>query len=83
MDAIIYTLRNNECKVEDLLQFVQGPDFPTGGTVINKDELKTAYLTGKGRARMRADYVIEHEKTHDLIVFTTIPYKVSDSMPHL
>lgn len=77
MDAIIYTLRNNNCKVEDLLQFVQGPDFPTGGTVINKDELKTAYLTGKGRARMRADYVIEHEKTHDLIVFTTIPYKVS------
>jgi DNA gyrase subunit A len=77
MDAIIYTLRNSECKVEDLLQFVQGPDFPTGGTVINKDELKTAYLTGKGRARMRADYVIEHEKTHDLIVFTTIPYKVS------
>ncbi|MDD7754121.1 MAG: DNA gyrase subunit A, partial [Clostridiales bacterium] len=77
MDAIIYTLRNSECKVEDLLQFVQGPDFPTGGTVINKDELKTAYLTGKGRARIRADYVIEHEKTHDLIVFTTIPYKVS------
>ena len=77
MDAIIYTLRHSECKVEDLLQFVQGPDFPTGGTVINKDELKTAYLTGKGRARMRADYVIEHEKTHDLIVFTTIPYKVS------
>lgn len=77
MNAIIYTLRNSECKVEDLLQFVQGPDFPTGGTVINKDELKTAYLTGKGRARMRADYVIEHEKTHDLIVFTTIPYKVS------
>ena len=77
MDAIIYTLRNSNCKVEDLLQFVQGPDFPTGGTVINKDELKTAYLTGKGRARMRADYVIEHEKTHDLIVFTTIPYKVS------
>ena len=77
MDAIIYTLRNSECRVEDLLQFVQGPDFPTGGTVINKDELKTAYLTGKGRARMRADYVIEHEKTHDLIVFTTIPYKIS------
>lgn len=77
MDAAIYTLKNPECEVKELLQFVQGPDFPTGGIVINKDELPSAYLTGKGRARIRAEYVIETEKNKDKIVFTSIPYKVS------
>lgn len=77
MDAAIYTLKNPECEAKELLQFVQGPDFPTGGIVINKDELPSAYLTGKGRARIRAEYVIETEKNKDKIVFTSIPYKVS------
>lgn len=77
MDAAIYTLKNPECEVKELLQFVQGPDFPTGGIVINKDELPSAYLTGKGRARIRAEYIIETEKNKDKIVFTSIPYKVS------
>lgn len=77
MDAAIYTLKNPECEVKELLQFVQGPDFPTGGIVINKDELPSAYLTGKGRARIRAEYVIETGKNKDKIVFTSIPYKVS------
>lgn len=77
MDAAIYTLKNPECEVKELLQFVQGPDFPTGGIIINKDELPSAYLTGKGRARIRAEYVIETEKNKDKIVFTSIPYKVS------
>ena len=60
-----------------MLQFVKGPDFPTGGTIINKDELTTAYLTGKGRARIRAEYVIESKAGKDSIIFTSIPYKVS------
>ena len=77
MDAITCLTENPEVEVKDLLRFVKGPDFPTGGTVINKDELATAYLTGKGRARIRAEYVIETKAGKDSIVFTSIPYKVS------
>ena len=77
MDAIIHLTENPEVEVKDLLRFVKGPDFPTGGTIINKDELTTAYLTGKGRARIRAEYVIESKAGKDSIVFTSIPYKVS------
>lgn len=77
MDAITHLIENPEVEVKDLLRFVKGPDFPTGGTIINKDELATAYLTGKGRARIRAEYVIETKAGKDSIVFTSIPYKVS------
>ena len=77
MDAAIKLLDNPETTVKDLLNIVKGPDFPTGGLLINKDELATAYSTGKGRARVRAEYKIESEKGKDSIVFTSIPYKVS------
>lgn len=77
MDAIIHVLNNPNCEVKELLNFITGPDFPTGGLLINKDELATAYLTGKGRARVRGEYVIESNKSGDSIVFTSIPYKVS------
>ena len=77
MDAIIYTVNNPNCECKDLLQFVKGPDFPTGGLIINKDELSSAYLTGKGRARIRGEYEIETSNNRDTIVFTSIPYKVS------
>lgn len=77
MDAIIHVLNNPDCEVKELLNFITGPDFPTGGLLINKDELATAYLTGKGRARVRGEYKIESNKNGDSIVFTSIPYKVS------
>lgn len=77
MDAAIYLLENKDCEVKDLLNYIQGPDFPTGGMLINKDELITAYTTGKGRARVRGEYIIESHKDGDSIVFTSIPYKVS------
>lgn len=77
MDAAIYVVNNPDCEVKDLLNFITGPDFPTGGLLINKDELATAYLTGRGRARLRGEYTIESSKSGDSIVFTSIPYKVS------
>ena len=77
MDAIIYVANHPDCETKELLQFVTGPDFPTGGIVINQKELAQAYLTGKGRARIRGEYVIESDKNGDSIVFTSIPYKVS------
>ena len=77
MDAATKVLENPEVTVKDLMEFVTGPDFPTGGLLINKDELYNAYATGKGRARLRGEYHIESEKGKDSIVFTSLPYKVS------
>ena len=77
MNAAIHVLENPDCPVKDVLNYITGPDFPTGGLVVNKDELPSAYLTGKGRARIRGEYKIESDKRGDTIVFTSIPYKVS------
>ena len=77
MDAVIHVTNHPDCKVEELLNFITGPDFPTGGLLINKDELKAAYLTGKGRARVRGEYTVETKGGKDSIVFTSLPYKVS------
>ena len=77
MDACIKVLNEPDVKIKDLLNIVNGPDFPTGGLLINKDELVTAYTTGKGRARVRAEYKIETKNGKDSIVYTSIPYKVS------
>ena len=77
MDAIIAVLQNPDVEVKELLNYVTGPDFPTGGLLINKDELATAYMTGKGRARVRGEYTVETSNGKDSIVFTSIPYKVS------
>lgn len=77
MDATIYILNNPDCPAKDVTNFITGPDFPTGGLIINKDELAAAYTTGKGRARIRGEYKIETKQGKDSIVFTSIPYKVS------
>ena len=77
MDAAIHITQNPNCEPKEILNFISGPDFPTGGLIINKDELPAAYLTGKGRARIRGEYVVESDKKGDSIVFTSIPYKVS------
>jgi DNA gyrase subunit A len=77
MDATIHVLNNPDCEIKELLNFIKGPDFPTGGLIINKNELSNAYLTGKGRARIRGEYKIETDNGHDSIVFYSIPYKVS------
>ena len=77
MDGAVKLLENPEATVNDLMEVITGPDFPTGGLLINKDELATAYKTGKGRARVRGEYVIESDKGKDSIIFTSIPYKVS------
>ena len=77
MDAATFLTQNPNCDVKEILNYISGPDFPTGGVIINKDELPTAYLTGKGRARIRGEYKIETDKRGDSIVFTSIPYKVS------
>ena len=77
MDAAVHIAQNPGCEAKEILNFISGPDFPTGGLIVNKDELPAAYLTGKGRARIRGEYVVESDKRGDSIVFSSIPYKVS------
>ena len=77
MDATVHVLNNPECNPKDITKFITGPDFPTGGLIVNRDELADAYVTGKGRARIRGEYTVETRQGRDSIVFTSIPYKVS------
>ena len=77
MDAAIIALSNPKATDEEVLAAIIGPDFPTGGTVINKDELRDAYRTGKGRVRIRGDYHVESKSGKDTLVFDSIPYKIS------
>jgi DNA gyrase subunit A len=79
--AITYLIDNYETMdditVDDLMQFVKGPDFPTGATIIVSDDLKEAYATGKGRVAIRAESEIEETKNGGFrLVFTSIPYQV-------
>ena len=70
--------RVEEVTVDDLMQFVKGPDFPSGGIVIANDELKEAYATGKGRVVMRAASDIEEGKDGTFrVVFKSFPYQIS------
>lgn len=80
--AITYLIDNydriEDVTVDDLTDFVKGPDFPTGAQIIANEELKEAYATGKGRVAVRADADIEEGKGDNFrIVFTSIPYQVS------
>ena len=70
VEAIKHYLSNEK---EKILDDIKAPDFPTGGTIINADEMRDIYRTGKGRVKLRGDYILEK----NAIVFTSIPYKVS------
>lgn len=68
---------NPEITVEELMEFVKAPDFPTGGYIYGVSGVREAYLTGCGRVIMRAKAEIESGQTHDKIVITEIPYNVN------
>ena len=68
---------NPEITVEELMEFVKAPDFPTGGFIYGVSGVREAYLTGRGRVIMRAKAEIESVQTHDKIVITEIPYNVN------
>ena len=68
---------NPEITVEELMNFVKAPDFPTGGYIYGVSGVREAYLTGRGRVVMRAKAEIETGQTHDKIVVTEIPYNVN------
>ncbi|MBQ7856759.1 MAG: DNA gyrase subunit A [Alistipes sp.] len=80
IDACAAYIDNPECECEDLLHFVKGPDFPTGGIIYGYAGVKEALLTGRGRVIIRAKYEIETAANgRQSIVFTEMPYMVNKS----
>ena len=78
IDACCAYIDNPQCGCEDLLHFVKGPDFPTGGIIYGYEGVREALLTGRGRVIMRAKTEIETTPTgRELIVITEIPYMVN------
>ena len=75
IDAVKAFIRDDSVTSEDLMQYVKGPDFPTGGIVVNERDLKEIYETGQGRIRIRGKVEIEKGKNgHVLVVVTELPY---------
>jgi DNA gyrase subunit A len=80
-DAIIHLLDNPEAEIKDLMRYLKGPDFPTGGVICGREGIKEAYAAGKGKLTVRAKATVEHLKSgKDLIVITEIPYQVQKSL---
>ena len=78
VDACCAYIDNPECECEELLDYVKGPDFPTGGIIYGYEGVKEALLTGRGRVVMRAKTEIEHTASgRECIVITEIPYMVN------
>lgn len=78
IDGTIYRMENPECGVDELMQFIKGPDFPTAAIIYGSRGIREAYETGKGKVYVRAKAKIEDE--HRRIIFTEIPYMVNKSM---
>jgi len=77
IEAIIYLLEHPEAEAKDLMRYVKGPDFPTGGIICGRGGIKDAYNTGRGKLIVRAKAAVEHQKSgKDTIVITEIPYQV-------
>ncbi len=79
IDSIVYYIKNNGCSVDELINIIKGPDFPTGGVILNYNGLVEAYRTGRGTIKIRGKYVIEEDKNSKSIIFTEIPYEVNKS----
>ncbi|MBR5804294.1 MAG: DNA gyrase subunit A [Bacteroidaceae bacterium] len=77
IDACVAYIDNNDITIDELMQYVKAPDFPTGGYIYGMAGVREAYETGRGRVVMRAKAEIETGQNHDKIVVTEIPYNVN------
>ena len=76
-DGITHLIENPDATVSDLMQFVKGPDFPTGGVIYDVKEIQQAYATGKGGIVMRAKAEIIEDKSGNKIIISEVPYQVN------
>lgn len=78
-DAIVARMDNPECGIEEILQYIKGPDFPTGGIIMGYSGIRSAYYTGRGKITLRGKADIVEEGNHSRIIVTEIPYMVNKS----
>lgn len=80
VDAAVHLIDNPEAEIKDLMRYIKGPDFPTGGLICGRDPIKEAYSTGRGKLTLRGRASIERQKgNRDQIIITEIPYQVNKS----
>ena len=72
-------MENPECGIEEILQYIKGPDFPTGGIIMGYSGIRSAYYTGRGKITLRGKAEIVEEGSHTRIIVTEIPYMVNKS----
>ena len=77
VDGTIQYIDNNEITIEELIQTIKAPDFPTGGTIYGYEGVKQAFLTGRGRVVIRAKANIEEVNGRECIIVSEIPYQVN------
>jgi DNA gyrase subunit A len=73
IDATVELVENPDCTIEDLMEHVKGPDFPTGANIVGRNGVHKAYKTGRGRIRLRAEFEVDEEE--GTIVITELPYQ--------
>ncbi|WP_312912346.1 DNA gyrase subunit A [Natronosalvus caseinilyticus] len=78
IDATVELIDNPDATVEDLMEHVKGPDFPTGANIVGRDAIYSAYKTGRGRIRVRAEFEVEEwKRDRERIVVTEVPYQAN------
>ena len=80
IDATIYRIDHPECSLEDLMQYVKGPDFPTGAIVEGIEGIKDAYTTGRGKINIKSKYTFEEEKGKLSLIITEIPFETNKAL---
>ncbi len=76
-DALIHLLKNPKAELEDICEYIQGPDFPTGGSIYNKENIMEAYATGKGSITIRGKTkIVKGKRGKQQIIITEIPYRI-------
>ncbi|GAA7015009.1 DNA topoisomerase (ATP-hydrolyzing) subunit A [Helicobacter pylori] len=77
IDALVHVLENPNAKLDEILEFVKGPDFPTGGIIYGKAGIIEAYKTGRGRVKVRAKVHVEKTKNKEIIVLDEMPFQTN------
>ena len=82
VDGLLLVLENKDASLEEIMEYIKGPDFPTGGTIFGKKGIIEAYRTGRGRIKLRAKTHIEKKPNKDVIVIDEMPYQVNKAKLH-
>ncbi|WQR71009.1 DNA topoisomerase (ATP-hydrolyzing) subunit A [Helicobacter pylori] len=77
IDALVHVLENPNAELDEILEFVKGPDFPTGGIIYGKAGIVEAYKTGRGRVKVRAKVHVEKTKNKEIIVLDEMPFQTN------